>query len=165
MLTGLSVWQLKDRGRTRPPKPPHPEPKEKPTDLPWYSLGEVRAFRKWRLEQAEITAVIAERKERQGPYGFSGWLAHVTPDPWPIALLGSLHRPVDAWSTIRGDVAMGRSDRIEWMTQDAYLDAMGAWVEAARVALEREAHEKLAGNRLKELEARVTEPGKPRGRG
>jgi hypothetical protein len=42
ILTGLTVANLKERMRTRPPKPPHPEPRDKPGQALWFSLGEVR---------------------------------------------------------------------------------------------------------------------------
>jgi len=166
LLTGLTVGQLKERQRRKPPQPPLPEAREKRKQAVWYSLGAVRRFRVERAEQAafkaEVDAIMAKKR---GTPGFSAWLATSTPDPWPIALLGRGRRPVDAWSTIRGEVQMARSDRIEWLTQDEYLDAMAAWVEATRVALEREAGAKLAASRLLELNARGTRRGDPIGRG
>lgn len=45
LLTGLSIGQLKERLRTNPSKPPHPEPREKERKALWYSLGAVRRYR------------------------------------------------------------------------------------------------------------------------
>jgi hypothetical protein len=121
LLTGLSVGQLKERQRTRPPKPPHPEPREKERKALWYSLGAVRGYREWVKEQAEVNAVIAKRQ----PGGFAGWLnsADLQSEPWPCAIVGPYKRPVDAWATIRGEVSMGRADRIAWLSLPEYLDA------------------------------------------
>ncbi|MHB1057989.1 MAG: hypothetical protein ACYC0F_08920 [Rhodanobacter sp.] len=121
LLTGLSVGQLKERQRTRPPKPPHPEPREKERKALWYSLGAVRRYREWVKEQAEGNAVIAKRQ----PGGFAGWLnsADLQSEPWPCAIVGPYKRPVDAWATIRGEVSMGRADRIAWLSLPEYLDA------------------------------------------
>ncbi len=120
LLTGLSVGQLKERQRTRPPKPPHPEPREKERKALWYSLGAVRRYREWVKEQAEVNAVIAKRQ----PGGFAGWLnsANLQSEPWPCAMIGPFKRPVDAWATIRGEVSMGRADRVQWLTLVEYLE-------------------------------------------
>jgi len=70
LICGLSEWQLKEHRRTRPPKPPHPEPREKPRAAPWYSLGACRHYRVWKQEQADVNAEIARRKAN----GFAAWL-------------------------------------------------------------------------------------------
>ncbi|MGH8156968.1 MAG: hypothetical protein ACREPQ_02515 [Rhodanobacter sp.] len=165
LLTGLSPGMLKERLRTRPPKPPHPEPREGERKALWYSLGSVRRYRAWLSEQAEVNAVIKRKRERQRTPGFSSWLATAGTDPWPIALLGPRRRPVDAWSTIRGEVEMGRGDRIQWMTRAEFVEAMGEWVGATRVALEQEVQANLAATRERELSARVTTSGQPKRRG
>jgi len=128
LLTGLSVGQLKERQRTRPPKPPHPEPREKERKALWYSLGAVRRYREWVKEQAEVNAVIAKRQ----PGGFAGWLnnANLQSEPWPCAIVGPYKRPVDAWATIRGEVSMGRSDVIRWLSLADYLEARLAAAQA-----------------------------------
>lgn len=116
VLTGLSVSQLKERLRTRPPKPPHPEPRERPRDALWYSLGEIRRYRGLRAEQAEVNAELAKRG-----FGFAAWLAGYPTDPWPFALVGPHKRPVDIWATIRGEAPMARTDAVAWLTLDDYL--------------------------------------------
>jgi len=122
LLTGLSVGQLKERLRTRPPQPPHPEPRERPREALWYSLGEVRRFRAHKVELAAMNAELAKLGFRAG---FATWLntGTVQSDPWPFALVGPHKRPVDAWATIRGEIAMGRADPISWLTLPGYLDA------------------------------------------
>lgn len=121
LLTGLSIGQLKERQRTRPPKPPHPEPREKERKALWYSMGAVRRYREWVKEQAEVNAVIAKRQSG----GFAVWLnsADLQSEPWPFAKIGPFKCPVDAWATIRGEVTMGRADRIAWLSLPEYLDA------------------------------------------
>jgi hypothetical protein len=125
LICGLSEWQLKEHRRTKPPKPPHPEPREKPRDAPWYSLGECRGYRKWKQEQAAANAVMAKRKAERSFAGFVAWLntANLQSEPWPFAITGPHRTPVDAWATIRGEVAMERTDPIEWLTLGEYLDA------------------------------------------
>jgi hypothetical protein len=61
LLTGLSVGILKERRRTRPPQPPFPEPRDRPGQVLWYSMGEIRRFRSARAEQAAIDAELAKR--------------------------------------------------------------------------------------------------------
>lgn len=152
-LTGLSVGQLKERLRTRPPKPPHPEPREKPRDALWYSLGEIRRYRGARAEQAEVNAELARRG-----FGFAAWLANHPSNPWPFALVGPNRRPVDIWATIRGEAPMSRTDGLAWFTLDDYLrerlraslDETEAADRVARVAQAGERNEKglKAGSRL-----------------
>lgn len=164
LLTGLSVGMLKERLRTQPPKPPHPEPREATRKALWYSLGSVRRYREWVSEQAEANAAIAKKRQGQRLPGFSAWLAAASTEAWPVALVGPSKRPVDAWSTIRGEVEMARSDRIQWMTREEYLAAMGDWVDAARLALDREISERRSGKREQQLRARGDTFGKPRKR-
>jgi len=125
LICGLSEWQLKEHRRTRPPKPPHPEPREKPRAAPWYSLGACRHYRKWLQEQEAANAVMAKRKAQRQFTGFAMWLNTAQPqgEPWPCAIVGPYRTPVDAWATIRGEVAMERTDPIEWLTLGEYLDA------------------------------------------
>jgi len=138
MLVGLSIDQLKERQRRKPPQPPHPEPREKPKQAVWYSLGEVRRFRAARAEKAAFDGEVNAEMARRGMNpGFAAWLntAHVQSDPWPCAIVGPHGKPVDAWATIRGEVAMGRGDPIRWLSLDEYLDArqMAAMAEARAV--------------------------------
>jgi hypothetical protein len=129
LVCGLSEGQLKEHRRTDPPKPPLPEPRTKPREAPWYSLGACRRYRVWKQEQAVVNAETARRKSgRRNTTGFAEWLnsSRVQSEPWPCALVGPYKRPVDAWATIRGEVTMERSDRIEWLTLLEYLDARSA---------------------------------------
>ena len=156
LLTGLSVGQLKERQRTRPPKPPHPEPREKERRALWYSLGAVRRYREWVKEQAEVNAVIAKRQ----PGGFAGWLnsADLQSEPWPCAMVGPYERPVDAWATIRGEVNMGRADRIAWLSLPEYLDAR----QKAAVTQQRaEDHAEAVGTAKKRQKRAGTVNGSP----
>lgn len=160
LLTGLSVGQLKERLRTRPPQPPHPEPRERPKEALWYSLGEVRRFRAHRVERAAMNAELAKLGFRAG---FAMWLntGTVQSDPWPFALVGPHKRPVDVWGTIRGEVAMGRGDRISWLTLPEYLEARQKAAEAQQRA---EDHVEAVGTAEKRQERGGTVMGLPTNR-
>jgi len=161
LICGLSEWQLKEHRRTRPPKPPHPEPREKPRAAPWYSLGACRHYRKWLQEQEAANAVMAKRKAQRQFAGFADWLnnANMQCEPWPCALVGSYKRPVDAWATIRGEVAMGRGDRIRWLSLDEYLDArLKAALAEARAADHAEAVGETKKRMVRALSKPLTNP-------
>jgi len=38
-----------------------------------------------------------------------------------MAIVGKQQRPIDFWSTVRGDIKMARSDTCEWLTLGDYL--------------------------------------------
>ena len=136
VLTGLSVSQLKERLRRRPPQPPLPEPREGPRDALWYSLGEIRRYRGARAEQAQVNAELVKR-------GFSAWIAGHPTDPWPFALVGPHKRPVDIWATIRGEVPMARGDGLAWLTLDGYLrERLRASHDEDRAIRAAQAHER-----------------------
>jgi len=139
LICGLSEWQLKEHRRTRPPKPPHPEPRENPRAAPWYSMGACRHYRKWLQEQEAANAVMAKRKAQRKFAGFADWLntARLQTEPWPCAITGPHRTPVDAWATIRGEVAMERTDPIEWLTLGEYLDARQKAALAEARAMDR----------------------------
>jgi hypothetical protein len=141
MICGLSQWQLKEHGRTRPPKPPHPEPRANPDALPWYSLGACRYYRVWLQEQEAANAVMAKRKSETRFSGFASWLntADLRSDPWPCAVVGPYARPVDFWATVRGEVAIDHKDACKWLSLGDYLDLR---TESAR--LEAEAVDRAA---------------------
>jgi len=151
LLTGLSVAALKERRRTKPPKPPLPMLREKAHDAVWYSFGSVCEYLdEWLPLHVEAEALHAKRlarAETQAIGGFSAWLnaAHAQTDRWPCAMIGSYKRPVDAWATVRGEVSMGRSDPIRWLTLSDYLEARLAAAhaqseaEAVAVAKDRQA--------------------------
>ncbi len=54
LITGLSMDQLKERRRTRPPKPPHPYrgDDDKRGSAVWYPLGEALAYKRERLPRS-----------------------------------------------------------------------------------------------------------------
>ena len=135
MICGLSEWQLKEHRRTRPPKPPHPEPRANPNAAPWYSLGACRHYRVWLQEQEAVNAVMAKRKSETRFAGFAAWLntADLQSDPWPCAIVGPYKRPVDFWATVRGEVAIGRQDACMWLSLGEYLDLR---TESARMEAE-----------------------------
>jgi hypothetical protein len=149
LITGLSVGQLRERLRTKPPQPPHPEPRERPREALWYSLGEVRRFRAWRAERAVLNAELVKRGFVPG---FTAWLHaddHAS-ENWPFALIGPNRRPVDAWATIRGEILMGRTDTIQWLTLDQYLHARLASAQAQAKFEERAQAMEVAKARAEE---------------
>ena len=143
LLTGLSVAALKERRRTKPPKPPLPMLREKAHGAVWYSFGSVCEYLdEWLPLHVEAEALHAKRLARaatQAIGGFSAWLnaAHPQTNRWPCAIIGPYKRPVDAWTTIRGEIAMGRSDPIRWLTLPDYLEAR---LRAAQAQGEAEEH-------------------------
>jgi hypothetical protein len=143
LLTGLSVAALKERRRTKPPKPPLPMLREKAHGAVWYSFGSVCDYLdEWLPLHVEAEALHAKRlarSETQALGGFSAWLnaAHHQTERWPCAIIGPHKRPVDAWATIRGEVTMGRSDPIRWLTLPDYLEAR---LTAAHAQSEAEDH-------------------------
>jgi len=124
ILTGLSVDALKERRRTRPPKPPHPEPRERAGNAVWYSMASVRHYRAWLAEQANVGRTVAARTL---PQSFPVWLNTAAPDErWPISLVGAAARPVDFWATVRGEVSMGRKDSCAWFSATEYSTALAS---------------------------------------
>jgi hypothetical protein len=106
ILTGLTRNKLRERMQTRPPQPPYPMPRERRHTSVWYSLGEIRRYLKQLQEDAAFDIQWREQKRR----GFVEWLAHNEADEtWPIALIGPTKRPVDFWSTLRGDCDHARN--------------------------------------------------------
>jgi hypothetical protein len=125
IVAGLTETQLKDRRRFDPPKPPHPLPREKGHPGLWYDLGGLRAYLDSVKEQAEVDAELG-RNPFEHKLHFSAWVGTANiKTRWPFAMVGPgpTKRPVDLWATIRGEVAMGRSDPIRWLTLSEYLDA------------------------------------------
>ena len=133
LIEGLSVDTLKERRRTRPPQPPFPKPYVK-GDALWYTLGEIRRYR---AEKAENIAIQAElnRRHKHQP-GFASWLNTSPAEPWPFALVGPHKRPVDVWSTIRGEVPMSRKDTVAFLTVAQYLEKRLAAARAEEAAKE-----------------------------
>lgn len=113
VVTGLSRDQLRERARTRPPKPPLREPREKAGGAVWYSMGECRRYREMLREQvasAGAAATLREWKRKEG-------------SRWPVALLGEHRRPVNFWMTLRGKANMARTDVVRWMTWAEFGEA------------------------------------------
>jgi hypothetical protein len=131
ILTGLSDGQLKERRRLTPPKAPLPEPREGGHAGVWYSMGTIRAYLAAQRERAEIDVELHRRDRIERELRFSAWLG--TPNRntmWPFALVGPHKRPVDVWATIRGEIAMGRGDKIQPMSMQEYLEAHQAALAA-----------------------------------
>ena len=144
LLTGLSVGQLKERRRVKPPQEPFPEPREKKRKAVWYSLGAVRAYRVWLAEAAELDAELTK-------HGFANWLntADLQSDPWPCAIVGPYKRPVDFWATVRGEVAMDRKDACMWLSLGEYLDQRMKSARLEAEAVDRAERVATTVNRVK----------------
>jgi hypothetical protein len=112
----------------------------------WYSLGEVRRFREWRLHEAAVNAEM-DRRKRLASSGFASWLNAADAEPWPFALVGPHRRPVDVWATIRGEVVMARTDHVAWLSVEDYLRARLAAARAEQGERDDEAAVAKAGER------------------
>lgn len=147
IVTGLSVSQLKENQRRAPPRPPHPEPREKGHPGLWFTLGALRAYLATVQEQAAIDAELGRRPfERK--LRFSAWLGtHGIRTQWPCALVGPHKRPVDLFATIRGEIPMERTDKATWLTREAFLAALVAADKAETAAKERARIVKLTKKR------------------
>lgn len=120
ILTGLSVDALKERRRTRPPKPPLPEPRERAGNAVWYSMASVRHYRAWLREHALAGGVQSEQIPAPSA-SFGAWLNTAASDEcWPMALVGATLHPVDFWATVRGEVTLCRKDLCVWLTALEY---------------------------------------------
>jgi len=102
--------------------------------------------------------VVRGGRPRKMPATFAGFLTSTnTDDEWLFSLRGVVQRPVDFLGMMAQGVERQANEDLVWLTLER-------WVEQMRVALEREAGAKVAAARLLELNARVTTPGKPKGR-
>jgi hypothetical protein len=79
----------------------------------------------------------ARSQQKDAAAAAAGHAAHPQTNRWPCAIIGPYKRPVDAWATIRGEIAMGRSDPIRWLTLPDYLEAR---LRAAQAQVEAEEH-------------------------
>jgi hypothetical protein len=103
--------------------------------------------------------VVRGGRPRKMPATFADFLTSTDPDDeWLFALRGITQRPVDFLGMVERGEERQADEGLVWLTMDGRVEMM-------RVALEREAHAKLAATRLQALEARATTAGKPEGRG
>ena len=144
IITGLSTDQLRERSRTRPPKPPLREPREGPHNAVWYSLGECRRYRATLKEDAELAARAAST--------LKGWKGDKL---WPVAFIGQFRHPVNFWETVRGKFKMDVGDDARWMTRKEFNDA-----RQLAVAMEEDA--RRAEHQAERLSKRVNGHGKSR---
>lgn len=135
LITGLSVDQLKERRRTRPPKPPFPFRgiDDRPGSALWYPLGEALDYKRTRLPRPlpALAPPIAPART------FATFLTQALPtDVWPF------QRTQDGqWIDFFTALRLGRWINPEgdgeciWLTLEAYLREMALWAEQQKSAM------------------------------
>lgn len=128
LITGLSVDQLKERRRTRPPKPPFPFRgiDDRPGSALWYPLGEALDYKRTRLPRTLPALAPPTAPART----FATFLTQALPtDVWPF------QRTQDGqWIDFFTALRLGRwidpegEGECAWLTLEMYLEQLGAWV-------------------------------------
>jgi hypothetical protein len=134
LITGLSVDQLKERRRTRPPKPPFPFRgiDDRPGSALWYPLGEALDYKRNRLPRPLPPLSPPTAPGRT----FATFLTQALPtDVWPF------QRTRDGqWIDFFTAVRLGQWNDPEgeaecaWLTLEAYLREAALWVEQQKSA-------------------------------
>ena len=143
LITDLSVDQLKERRRTRPPKPPlalKRENEDAESNAVWYPLGEVLAYRASRAAR-DVPDIVMQR----GIKTFAEFIAHGGPaDQWPFTQTreGLL---IDFFAALRMGEWIDPEGECGWMTKGAYLTAVGDWSQTQRGRAERNGFEAELG--------------------
>lgn len=143
VLVGMSVDQLKDRRRTKPPQPPAPlEPDDpgKRGGAVWYALGTVLAYLRERIPTP------LDSQGRAFPT-FASFLTSALPeDEWLFARAAT-GQLIDFGASLRLGEEMDPEAECVWLTFEAYLSEGARWVGAQRSELSR-----------REMEAKVAFP-------
>ncbi|MDR3385439.1 MAG: hypothetical protein P4L92_00175 [Rudaea sp.] len=131
LITNLSVSQLKERRRTRPPHPPLPlkvSGRDKKGEGIWYPLGEVLAHKQAQLTRTLPVIVRSGVKIDT----FATFMQHGLPtDQWVFAhtLEG---QPVDFFASLRLGKLIDPNGECGWLTLEAYLIEMNDWTAGQR---------------------------------
>ena len=119
MLTGLSLGQLKEYRRTRPPTPPLPVPRDKKGSKVWYQLGEVLSWRAARSPQPDAHV--------KGPPTFHALVSRGTlADKWPFART-AVGQPVDFFASLRMADSLDHGAAVVWLSLEEYLRDVSTW--------------------------------------
>lgn len=130
LLTALSIDQLKERRRTRPPKPPLPFQAEdgKAGLAVWYPLGEVLDYVRSLLPRLPSGEPMAIRT-------FGEFIDRAMPsDSWPTARLQT-GQPIDFFASLRIGDLVDPDAECEWLSLTEILDETAAWTERQRSGL------------------------------
>ena len=120
-LIGMSVDQVKERRRTRPPKPPFPlkpDVDAKRGSAVWYALGDVLDYLRSRMPTPESARALSFAS-------FSTFLSSAMPDDeWPFAraITGA---PVDLIASLRSGDLTDPEEDCAWLSLADYLAQMG----------------------------------------
>jgi hypothetical protein len=138
LITDLSVDQLKERRRTRPPKPPRPfrGDDDKPGSAIWYPLGEALDYKRSRLPDG----FPAPTRSAQT---FAAFLDTAAPDDrWPMARLQS-GQLIDFFASLRIADLLDPDAPCEWLSLTDILAQTVQWssmqnarLDARRLAAE-----------------------------
>lgn len=130
LLTALSLDQLKERRRTKPPKPPLPFQAEdgKPGLAVWYPLGEVLDYIRSLLPRLPSGEAMPIRT-------FGEFLDRAMPsDSWPMARLQT-GQPIDFFASLQCGDLLDPHAECEWISLPDFLDETSAWAEQQRARL------------------------------
>lgn len=128
-LTGLSIDQLKERRRMRPPKPPLPFQAEdgKPGLAVWYPLGEVLDY--------VVSLLPVSSKGPMAIRTFGEFLGQALPeDSWPVARLQT-GQPIDFFASLLHGDKVDPDAECEWISLSDFLDETSAWADEQRSRL------------------------------
>lgn len=130
-LIGMSVDQVKERRRTRPPKPPFPlkpDVDAKRGSAIWYALGDVLDYLRSRMPTPESARALSFAS-------FSTFLSSAMPDDeWPFAR-AITGEPVDLIASLRSGDLTDPEEECAWLSLADYLAQMGQWVQGQQSAL------------------------------
>ncbi|MBN8740413.1 MAG: hypothetical protein J0H86_12975 [Xanthomonadaceae bacterium] len=129
LLTGLSIDQLKERRRMRPPKPPLPFQAEdgKAGTAIWYPIGEVLDY--------VVSLLPVGAKGPMPIRTFTEFLGQATPaDVWPFARLQT-GQPIDFFASLRLGELVDPDADCGWLSLTDFLDETSAWIEQQRSGL------------------------------
>lgn len=130
-LIGMSVDQVKERRRTRPPKPPFPlkpDVDAKRGSAVWYALGDVLDYLRSRMPTPESARALSFAS-------FSTFMSSALPeDEWPFAR-AITGEPVDLIASLRSGDLTDPEEECAWLSLADYLAQMGQWVQNQQSAL------------------------------
>jgi hypothetical protein len=131
LITDLSVDQLKERRRTRPPKPPLTLQREEDDGAlraVWYPLGEVLAYK-----QSRLTRVLPPPARPHTTINtFGTFLRFGLPsDQWVFAHTVE-NQPIDFFASLRLGNLIDPDGECGWLTMDEYLSEMSEWTARQR---------------------------------
>ncbi len=132
-LIGKSVDQVKERRRTRPPKPPlplKPDVDAKRGSAVWYALGDVLDYLRSRMPTVETARAPSFAS-------FSTFISSaLSQDEWPFAR-AITGEPVDLIASLRSGDLTDPEEECAWLSLAVadYLAQMGQWVQNQQSAL------------------------------